>query len=120
MQNQMFSKRLFNWGENRRGWGLGILTPVPRLAIVFLIDVLFILINNLVGAAILEISFGGSHLWILSAVLQYYPFSTYGRQPDLGRVHDQFGGIRPGFDDRHAAVWRDADFICMVICNPAS
>ena len=56
MQNLTFSKRLFNWGGNRRGWGLGILTPVPRLAIVFLVDVLFILINNLVGAAILMVA----------------------------------------------------------------
>lgn len=36
-----------------RGWGLGLLRPVPRLAVVFLVGVLFILVNNLAGAAVL-------------------------------------------------------------------
>lgn len=35
------------------GWGLGLLRPVPRLAVVFLVGVLFVLVNNLAGAAAL-------------------------------------------------------------------
>jgi energy-coupling factor transporter ATP-binding protein EcfA2/energy-coupling factor transporter transmembrane protein EcfT len=36
-----------------RGWGLGRIRPAPRLAIVFLISVFFIFINNLAGALLL-------------------------------------------------------------------
>lgn len=53
MQNQMGWKQLLNLTGHHQGWGLGILTPVPRLAVVFLVGVLFIFINNLVGAAVL-------------------------------------------------------------------
>jgi energy-coupling factor transport system ATP-binding protein len=53
MQSQVVGKQLLNPSGARRGWGLGILTPVPRLAVVFLVGVLFILINNLIGAALL-------------------------------------------------------------------
>lgn len=56
MQNQVVGKQLLNVNRSRHGWGLGLLTPVPRLAVVFLVGVLFILINNMAGAAILMLA----------------------------------------------------------------
>ncbi len=52
MQNKASGERLLN-ATGQQGWGLGILTPMPRLAVVFLVGVLFIFVNNLTGAAIL-------------------------------------------------------------------
>lgn len=56
MQYQVIRKRLLKLNSNRRGWGLGILTPVPRLAVVFLVSVLFIFINNVASAAVLMLT----------------------------------------------------------------
>lgn len=56
MQIQMVGKGLINKTAHRHGWGLGLLTPVPRLAVVFLVGVFFVLINNLAGAALLMIA----------------------------------------------------------------
>lgn len=56
MQNQAAENQFENPGSYPRGWGLGRLSPVPRLAVVFLVGVLFIFINNLVGAALLMLA----------------------------------------------------------------
>ena len=39
--------------QPRRGWGLGLLPPTPRLAVVFLVSMLFVLINDVLTAALL-------------------------------------------------------------------
>ncbi len=56
MQNQIVGKGLISIASHRHGWGLGMLTPVPRLAVVFLVGVFFVLINNLPGAALLMLA----------------------------------------------------------------
>lgn len=53
MSNPAASNRVMNTTRPNRGWGLGLLGPVPRLAVVFLVGVLFILINSLAGALVL-------------------------------------------------------------------
>lgn len=56
MQNQAVNNQFHKPGLPQNGWGLGRLSPVPRLAVVFLVGILFIFINNLVGAALLMLA----------------------------------------------------------------
>jgi len=53
MQSEMERKRFFTPHGANHGWGLGMLSPIPRLGVVFLVGMLFIFVNNVIGAAVL-------------------------------------------------------------------
>ncbi len=53
MQSKMERNRFFTPRGSNHGWGLGMLSPTPRLGVVFLVGMLFIFVNNVIGAAVL-------------------------------------------------------------------
>ena len=53
MQSKVKRNRFFTPNGSNTGWGLGKLSPTPRLGVVFLVGMLFIFVNDVIGAALL-------------------------------------------------------------------